>query len=336
MDGLEGEISGALAMGRRNAELIALARKHCSHIRVEHSPLAGVSMLEQETGLPISMREFRCGHAARAGGAAANLAFLAVRFYESNCRECPQREVVGVPNLATLADGIIEERQADEQRKASRHKDEESARERRRQRRADAVKHEKQSTRDLVARINRLDSNEEPLGVGDELVALVRGAPQLVTEAAGDVLVEAAATTGSEPVLDAVRCAAESSRISKERALRVASDVLSTRYSANAAHILLEFSDQVTLVGALSGHSNLSNHHLLLDQSLHGEAKSGLGSVCRPVRNEPLVDVTTGVFSPLKLRAGSRQGSRERERPLVANDMCHRRSNRMSLLAEAN
>lgn len=246
MDGLERDVSDALAMGRRNAELIALARKHCAHLRVEHSPLGGVSMLEQETGLPISMREFHCEHAARAGGAAANLEILAVRFYENNCRGCPKRVPLGVPNLATLADSIIADRQANEQREANRQKELESARVRRRQRRADSVKHETQPTRDLVARINRLDSRDEPLGIGDELVALVKGAPQLVTEAAGDALVEAAATTGSEAVLEAVRWAAESSRITKERALRVASNVLSTRDSVQAARILLAFSDQVT------------------------------------------------------------------------------------------
>jgi hypothetical protein len=51
-------IAQASAMGQRNAKVIELFERLCRNVRVETFGWGGLA--EQETGLPIGMRAFRC------------------------------------------------------------------------------------------------------------------------------------------------------------------------------------------------------------------------------------------------------------------------------------
>jgi hypothetical protein len=51
----------ALVLGRRNAEIIELARRHCVHMEFRQS--GGQGLLEEMSGLPINMRRVHCRYA---------------------------------------------------------------------------------------------------------------------------------------------------------------------------------------------------------------------------------------------------------------------------------
>jgi hypothetical protein len=102
------------------------------------------------------------------------------------------------------------------------------------------------TSRNIIRLINKLDTDERPAEVGQELIATVKGAPQFVTEAVAEVLLETAASGLSEHVLEAVRAAAEADRISRNAALDAAAAALSDDPLEEAAKILLSFRTGVT------------------------------------------------------------------------------------------
>jgi hypothetical protein len=105
----------AAAMGRRNQEVIELARRHCTHMQFPEWELGGRGMAEAATGLPINTRRVHCAYAAPSHSASANLEWIAGDFYKSNCVGCPNRLPTGeVPNLAT----VIEAHEAEQARLA--------------------------------------------------------------------------------------------------------------------------------------------------------------------------------------------------------------------------
>jgi hypothetical protein len=92
-------LDDALAQGRRNAETVELARRHCLHMTFVE--WGGQGMAEAVTGLPINMRRVECPQAQ--GGASGNLDWIATDFVRENCEGCAHRQPTGeVPNLATV------------------------------------------------------------------------------------------------------------------------------------------------------------------------------------------------------------------------------------------
>jgi hypothetical protein len=111
----------AAALGRRNQEIIELARRHCTHMQFPEWELGGRGMAEEATGLPINARRVQCAHAAPSNSASANLEWIAADFYKANCVGCPKRLPTGeVPTLATVVEGReVEQARAAEQEQHS-------------------------------------------------------------------------------------------------------------------------------------------------------------------------------------------------------------------------
>lgn len=80
MDQEDPERARAVALGRRNAEVIELFERFCRNVRVEL--MGGTGTVELDTGLPIGHRSFRCKYASGTIAAGSNLEYLAVEFYE--------------------------------------------------------------------------------------------------------------------------------------------------------------------------------------------------------------------------------------------------------------
>jgi hypothetical protein len=83
------ERARAVALGRRNAEVIELFERFCHNVRVELT--GGTGTVELDTGLPIGQRSFRCRHASGTMSSGSNLEYQAVGFYEEHRRECADR-----------------------------------------------------------------------------------------------------------------------------------------------------------------------------------------------------------------------------------------------------
>ncbi len=100
----------AEAIGRRNAEILELAARWCRHLTLDQSH-AGVGVVQQMTGLPVSGGEFRCEYATQRVGSPMRLELSAVEFYEANCVGCAQRDAADIPpHLGSYADSVITER----------------------------------------------------------------------------------------------------------------------------------------------------------------------------------------------------------------------------------
>ena len=237
----------ALELGHRNAAAIELVRKHCANARVEHDPLGGIGTLEQMTGLPIGMKTVKCDFAPKPPDfAGAEFLPVALSFYKNNCVGCPHRIPVGVPNLKTVAEEYEQQERVEAERRAKDEEREQAEREERHRARERRVMNEPASSRDLIRLINQLDEPERPTGSGEALVATVKGAPQFVTAATADLLLEAAAAGLSEHVLESVRVAAEAGQIPPAEALRVSVEALAESPFDEAARTLLRFESGVT------------------------------------------------------------------------------------------
>jgi hypothetical protein len=89
----------AMRHGMDNVEVMELARRHC--LKMEFTLESGPSMVEQATGVPLSLRQVRCPVAL--GGMSSNFRWIATDFYRENCVGCDKRASTGeMPNLATV------------------------------------------------------------------------------------------------------------------------------------------------------------------------------------------------------------------------------------------
>jgi hypothetical protein len=92
----------AVRMGRENQQIIEFARRHC--LNMEFVQSGGRGMVEEQTGLPVDMRQIRCPVAF--GGMASNLSLIIDDFYRDHCVGCVRHRPTGeVPNLATVIGG---------------------------------------------------------------------------------------------------------------------------------------------------------------------------------------------------------------------------------------
>jgi hypothetical protein len=101
---VERSLESAYALGARNKNILDLLYQHCAHARDEQT--SGQGLAEAASGLPINMRTIRCQYAKNPVGMAMDMEWIALDFYRSNCVGCPDRQMRGVPNLATYADEL--------------------------------------------------------------------------------------------------------------------------------------------------------------------------------------------------------------------------------------
>lgn len=93
----------AYERGRKNAEIIELARRH--RVNMQFLESGGRGLAEEASGLPINMRRVHCPFGKPDNSMSMNLEWIAVDFYEENCEGCPHRRPTGgLPNLATLVE----------------------------------------------------------------------------------------------------------------------------------------------------------------------------------------------------------------------------------------
>lgn len=98
-----------VALGRRNQQVVALARRHCVNLKFPEFDGGGRGMVEAATGLPTNMRRAHCAFGHPSGIASMQLEHVAVEFYEENCIGCSHRHPTReLPNLASF----VEERNA--------------------------------------------------------------------------------------------------------------------------------------------------------------------------------------------------------------------------------
>lgn len=197
--------ASAIAQGERNAEAIPLIKAHCVHARVELSAVHGHAPLEDMTGLPISVREMRCQYAPAPASVGSDLLGGAIEFYEHNCIGCAHRAVQRLPNLKTVAEEVIAER---DRKRAAQDAGAAAAAAERTQRaaaRAQRVAGEPVGTRGLIALLDTAVDAEQPdRERGRELADLCRLQPELCTPAAAEVLLELAATHPTEELFEAL------------------------------------------------------------------------------------------------------------------------------------
>ncbi|MDE0353871.1 MAG: hypothetical protein OXM57_14405 [bacterium] len=178
MPGIEEEFQDAIEMGRENQKFISMGKAWCTNIRVDRG-IWGVGMVEQATGLPVSGGSFACDFARNPGGMSAmRLASSALAFYEDNCRGCEHRSPGGrVPNLGTWAEGLIADRERREAAQAE--EDRVAAQEQQRrisQRQAVSASLDA-AAQEVVALVNRLDTDPSDEEAAEMLRTTARLAP---------------------------------------------------------------------------------------------------------------------------------------------------------------
>jgi hypothetical protein len=234
-------INRAVEQGERNAEAITLIEKHCAHAEVELSPHHGVSSLEQP-GLPISARIMRCPFGPNGGPVGMDLLQNALGFYGRNCIGCEHREPRGIPNLTTVAETIRDEKEKEAEARIVAENRVEAEREEAARRRAERVASEPQATRHLIALVAQLQA--DPNGErAQEFADLCRLQPELCTEVAGVVLLEAAEAITSERFFEGLDHLGRAGRLAPKPLLRAAVEALTRAPLSNAAAIVVRLGD---------------------------------------------------------------------------------------------
>lgn len=233
------EIQQVIELGERNAEAIELIKRHCAHARVEPSRLMGHSMVEDMTGLPISGREMRCEYAPAPTSVGPELLPGAIAFYEENCVGCPHRQMQALPpNLKSVADAALEERDRQRGLAEQRARSVEDERRARSAERAERVASEPQATREMVRLLDGIDA-EVVDGRAEELVDLCRLDPEICTTAAADVLLEVAAKYPRDPLFAALIHLDRAGKLDRDRLLNVAVDGLAQLPMNHAGELVI-------------------------------------------------------------------------------------------------
>jgi RNA polymerase sigma-70 factor (ECF subfamily) len=229
----------ALEQGRKNEETIVLIKKHCAHARVEYSQHMGHSMLEDMTGLPISGREMRCEYGRQPTSVALDLMRNALAYYEENCIGCAHRQVQAVPNLKTAAEKAIEARRRDEEGQTRASAATRTAQATRAQQRAALIASEPPGTRAMIALLDGVDV-DEPDERADELVDLCRLHPELCTQRAARILLDATAEIHDDRLFAALLHLDAARRLDREALLAAGVGALARRPLRQAARIVVE------------------------------------------------------------------------------------------------
>jgi hypothetical protein len=202
------ERARAVALGRRNAEVIELFERFCRNVRVELT--GGTGTVELDTGLPIGRRSFRCKYASGTISAGSNLEYLAVEFYEEHCRECADRVRSGL--LGWDISAVADDRRAAGRARADQAAAEAEARLKRQDERA-ARRTRRGAGQPYLSlqqleRVGRLDPPDGPPTSSDIewLISTASPGAELISEITVDELVELA---GDPEAPRAVREAAQ-------------------------------------------------------------------------------------------------------------------------------
>lgn len=97
---IEKELERSREIGERNLVVLRLLENWCAHAEVARE--SGGGLLEQLTGLPLSMCRVTCKHERVVGSISMHLERNALDFYDRNCIDCTERQPVGLPNLSEL------------------------------------------------------------------------------------------------------------------------------------------------------------------------------------------------------------------------------------------
>lgn len=172
----ERRIEQAIEIGEKNKRTQELIRNWCSHARIKN--MGGVGLVHRmRPDLPMGHLAMECDHAAASGFAAWDLAAAALDFHDRNCRDCPHRVPVRLPNLSSL----VAERDA----ARAKAKLEEAARDSKRAEEFEARQSARRSLRadldavsaTVVDALEELD-RERSDGASERLLAMARLAPE--------------------------------------------------------------------------------------------------------------------------------------------------------------
>jgi hypothetical protein len=232
-------------LGVRNQEIIELVRRHCSHAVVTKPSFGGSGLLEAHTGLPIDMRTVRCPHAAHPAPAGMQLEGIALTFWESNCRNCPHRDVRDIPNLATLGAERLAERERDHERDQRQRDTRDEQRAARAVARHARIAGESPATRVFVELLDGVDAEESDSRAG-QLVDQARAAPELCSPLAGQILMDCSREVSDDRLLQALDYLERADRVPSEPLLASALLALARRPSRVAAQIVVRLQAGLT------------------------------------------------------------------------------------------
>lgn len=198
---MDDEIARVIHIGESNARVIELAKNWCAHLEVEKS--GGTGLVEIQTGLPIGMRSFKCAHASAAGFAGMALKDIALDFYDRNCVSCDKRSPVRLPNLSQLVAERDGEKKANEERRDTVLREEQSRYEQRNHARQSLCQNADEPARALIESIDALD-RAPTTQKAEVLIQLTAVAPERFDAGVQKALFQLARESSSYLVLDAV------------------------------------------------------------------------------------------------------------------------------------
>ena len=208
----DGELDRAYALGRANQLTIELARRHCLDMTFTLFDGGGRGLAEQESGLPIDMRQVSCP-VARGNAGGMDLDWLASDFYDEHCRGCQRRRPTGeLPSLSSVMEarkaGAEAAAEAERQATARRHDEWEQRAERRRAAAAGADPAMASALADIAVTDHEpgapadRDAVQDALG---RLTALADRVPGSFTLAVADMAVQLAEHQGVTSLLGPLR-----------------------------------------------------------------------------------------------------------------------------------
>ena len=244
-------LEDAYELGRKNAQIIELARRHCVNMEFQES--GGRGLAEEASGLPINMRRVHCAFGKPANSMAMNLEWIAVDFYEENCEGCPHRRPTGqLPNLASVVEEQREAGRRAEADAAASLAGEQSAWEAREHRRQAIRSTATAAMSTALGDLSAID--QDPGASPDEnrfdaarrrLEALADRGSELFTDDVVDHIFELVKGHGHLVLLGVLRRLALNQPARKGPVAALAVDVLAERASLPAAACLVDLRDQV-------------------------------------------------------------------------------------------
>lgn len=271
-DETELAITKALEDGIANKRIAELTQAHCTH--AEFVRFGGRGMVEDAYGVPIGHHRMQC-HRASSNTATYHFEDVAVGFYRANCVGCPDRNMVGVPNLATHVAELDRARDEERVRRAKLLEKRQREWEARHARR-DAVRQgaTDQAVRSITDDIDVLDPrpDDTPSEVvkadqaGRRLVDTARVAPELYNGAVVDVLIDVA-RLGCTPAFHVLRTLLDRGAIDSAAVLQLALDHLNTGHGHESAAACVvaagdAFSSAHVSAGVIASAINLAGRFL--------------------------------------------------------------------------
>lgn len=265
-------ITKALEDGIGNKRIVELTQAHCTH--AEFVRFGGRGMVEDVYAVPIGHHLMQC-HRARSNTATYHFKDVAVCFYRDNCVACPDRNMVGLPNLATHVAEL--DRARDEERiRRARLLDERQREWEARQARREAVRRAStdQATRSIIEDIGMLDTwaDDAPVEVtgadqaAKRLEGIAQVAPELYGRAVLDVLIEVA-RLGAAPAFRVLRSLLDRGAIDGASVVPLAFDHLNTGHGHDSAAACLvaasnTFTSAHVSAGVITSAVNLAGRFL--------------------------------------------------------------------------